>query len=148
MGLKRVKKERQEWWRQWGKNLWAVRFELVRGFVLLLTLISAINTIIVKGHDIYSATARIVGPHITQIAIGVLVTVMGVFARRFKLKNLRWYGIVEVMFGIISGFSVAFTLSAAKPWIPQGPTLVGCAYVIARGLNNIADSKRIRAISI
>jgi hypothetical protein len=55
--------------------------------------------------------------------------------------NWCGYGTVEIIFWIVSGFSIAFSLQPDKPWMPQGATLVGCAYVIARGMNNVHEAK-------
>jgi hypothetical protein len=94
-----------------------------------------------KGPALYAMTSRAIGPHLTQFIIGASVVFIGFAAHWFKGKSQRWYGRVEVLFGIASGFSIALNLSADHAWLPQGATLVGCAYVIARGLNNSSEAK-------
>jgi hypothetical protein len=97
-----------------------------------------------KGLALYALTARTIGPHLTQISIGTIVACIGFAAHWFKGKSQHWYGMVEVIFGIVSGFSIALNLSADHPWLPQGARLVGCAYVIARGMNNVSEAKAKR----
>jgi hypothetical protein len=94
-----------------------------------------------KGPALYAITARAISPHLTQLLIGSFVVAVGFAAHWFKGKNQHWYGRIEVLFGIVSAFSIAVSLSADRPWLPQGATLVGCAYVIARGMNNMSDAK-------
>jgi hypothetical protein len=55
-----------------------------------------------------------------SITIGVVVILVGIFAHWFKRRNQRWYGIVEVIFGIISAFSVAFAMSSDSRYCPSG----------------------------
>lgn len=43
--------------------------------------------------------------------------------------------VVEVAFGVESGFTVAFSIDTLSPSVTQWATLIGCAYVLTRGLS-------------
>jgi len=90
---------------------------------------------------IYAAMARVLGAHLSQFIIGLFIATMGFVAHRFKQRNQRWYGMVEVMIGIVSGFSIAFGMVPSHVVLAQWASLIGCSYVIARGLNNVSDAK-------
>src|ERR1700692_955144 len=62
------------------------------------------------GGPAISETERLIGPYRTKIIIGVVVVALGFAAYEFKRLNQRWYGFVEVVFGIVYGFSIAFTM--------------------------------------
>ena len=81
------------------------------------------------------------GTHGTQVVIGTGICLMGFGAHAFKKHNQFLYGVVEVIFGGSSAFAVALGISSRSATPSQWATLVGCAYVIARGLNNVSDAK-------
>jgi hypothetical protein len=67
-------------------------------------------------------------------------------AALFKRRNQLWYGYVEVFFGVMSAIAiVSRTNFAAVEFatlsLAQFGGLVGCVYVVARGLANIRESK-------
>lgn len=93
------------------------------------------------GRALYVAMILALGPHIVQIGIGVIVVGFGIGAHWFRRLNQRWYGMVEVVFGAVSGFTIAFSMIPSRPAPSQWASLVGCAYVVARGLNNMSDAK-------
>ena len=75
------------------------------------------------------------------MVIGVGVLVIGVLAHYFKRYSQLAYGVVEVVIGGASGFSIAFSLSPDHINLTQWASIVGCTYVVARGLNNVYDAK-------
>jgi hypothetical protein len=75
-------------------------------------------------------------------ALGLMVVAVGYVAHRFKRISQRWYGVVEVAFGVASGFAVAFSIDTPSPSVTQWATLIGCAYVLTRGLNNVYDASQ------
>ena len=75
-------------------------------------------------------------------ALGLTVVAVGYVAHRFKRISQRWYGVVEVAFGVASGFAVAFSIYTPSPSVTQWATLIGCAYVLTRGLNNVYDASQ------
>ena len=76
-----------------------------------------------------------------QFLVAIVVVSMGVFAHWFKRMNQAWYGGVECAFGVIYGISTAFGIRPGEPMFGHWATLVGCIYIIARGLNNISDAR-------
>jgi hypothetical protein len=121
--------------------LWKYLKDFLWSFVILVLLAVLARLAIEYGHNIYPWLVRIIGPYFSQIAIGSVIALIGWTAYRFKLRSQRWYGIVEAIFGGVSGYAIAFTLAPGKALLPQWASLVGCAYVIARGLNNMRDSR-------
>ena len=99
------------------------------------------------GRRIFAALSNLIGLHSTQVAISVLTIGAGVLAFRFKKRNQSLYGLVEVVFGATSGIAVAFTISLRSSSLTQWATLIGCAYVMARGFSNYDDAKGRRAKS-
>jgi hypothetical protein len=89
-----------------------------------------------------------IGLHLAQIVVSAGVIAAGFLGHWFKGRNQWWYGFVEVIFGSASGVVVGFTMFAGQPLLTQWVTLVGCAYVISRGLNNISDSKKKKALPL
>lgn len=94
--------------------------------------------------------ARIVGVlglHLTQLLAVVLVFFIGFAASKFKLRSKLHYGIVEVLFGVISSIAIVsrvnFTpLPVSQMTLAQVAALVGSVYVVARGFNNIHEAKK------
>jgi hypothetical protein len=88
----------------------------------------------------------IFGLHLTQLLAAALVIVLGWLAHRFKSWNKPWYGYVEVAVAAVSAIAVVSRLNLAaidvgSLTLAQYATLVGAAYVVARGLNNITEAK-------
>jgi hypothetical protein len=79
---------------------------------------------------------RTIGPTLTQLFIAAAITGIGVGAYKFKGKNRKWYGRVEVIVGFLSALAVVRSLGPDKLDLAKWSTLAGCAYVIARGLDN------------
>ena len=49
---------------------------------------------------------------------------------------------MEVLFGIGSALSVVISIDLQQAMVAHWATLTGCAYVVARGLNNFTDAKK------
>jgi hypothetical protein len=101
-----------------------------------------------RGYDqkLLSFLTRTVGPHFTQFLVAVTVIAVGWGAHLFKRRNQLVYGYVEAFIGVMSAIAiVSRTNFAAVQFttltLAQYGTLVGCAYVVARGLNNVQDAK-------
>jgi hypothetical protein len=65
----------------------------------------------------------------------------GVIAHIWKQQNQRTYGMSEVLFGIAAASFITFTLAPDKSFLSQWIGLGGAAYIVARGLNNVAEAK-------
>ncbi len=116
---------------------------LLLQFLSLLTCIAFI--FISKFHlfgNFFIGVAEVTGLHGAQFLTGVGVLLMGCLAHWFKQKSQAWYGWLEVLFGLSYGFTVAFGIRPGEPMFGHWATLVGCVYIIARGLNNQSDAKR------
>jgi hypothetical protein len=87
------------------------------------------------------------GLQVTQLLIAAIIITLGIGAFWFKLRNKKWYGIVEIIFGILSAAVVARGLGPNRLDLAKWSTLAGCAYIIARGLGNrddaLKESKKI-----
>jgi hypothetical protein len=84
---------------------------------------------------------RVAGERVLGFMLFAGVINMGVVAHQFKKQNQLWYGVVEVIFGAAYGFSTAFSIKPLDQGFGRWATLVGCTYIIARGLNNISEAK-------
>jgi hypothetical protein len=76
------------------------------------------------------------GTPITHIGLAINVITAGFLAYEFKRRSLFWYGVVEVIFGVVNSFAITLTMKTVNPELAQIGTLTGCAYVIVRGLSN------------
>jgi len=90
--------------------------------------------------------AKRAGAHFTQMFVAGIVIGAGWSAAIFKRRNQLWYGYVEVFFGVMSAIAiVSRTNFAAVEFatlsLAQFGGLVGCIYVVARGLTNIREAK-------
>jgi hypothetical protein len=90
----------------------------------------------------YIVAVRVIGLYGTQFLIGSGIVSLGLFAHWFKARNQRLYGIVEVLFGSLSAFAIAFSLSSDNISLTEYASLIGSSYVVARGVNNMSEAKR------
>jgi hypothetical protein len=112
-------------------------------FLSLLTCIAFI--FISKFHlfgNFFIRVAEVTGLHGAQFLLGIGVLGAGFLAHWFKQQSQGWYGWLEVIFGLCYGFNVAFGIRPGEPMFGHWATLIGCVYIIARGLNNQSDAKR------
>lgn len=107
---------------------------------ILMLIAGILEYAIWLGPKVFAFVYRVVGPYGAQGGTAVLVFVCGIAAHWFKRKNQRWYGRVEVLVGALSGIRICFSLAPHTSMFSQSVALVGCAYVIARGLNNITEA--------
>jgi hypothetical protein len=94
---------------------------------------------------LFSYLVAHIGLHGTQYLIVLLVSLAGVTAYWFKRHNQRLYGLVEIVFALISATSLASGLTPGQAMISRWAALVGCAYILARGVNNYSDGKQLKA---
>jgi hypothetical protein len=93
-------------------------------------------------HEITSA----IGLHGTQALVAMLVIIGGWSAYRFKQANKLWYGYSEITFGVVSAVLIVSRVNFAAVEfrtlsLAQYGTLVGAAYVVARGLTNASEAR-------
>lgn len=95
-----------------------------------------------------------VGLHATQVLVAVVVITAGFGAHRFKQASKLLYGYHEILFGVLSSVLVVSRINFAaiefrNLSLAQYGTLVGAAYVVGRGFNNVSEAKqeKLRATS-
>jgi hypothetical protein len=86
-----------------------------------------------------SSVAAKTGVATAQLLIGVCVVGAGTFAYWFKNENPLLYGKLEVIFGALSALVVSRGTDPENITLAQWATLIGAAYVVARGLNNMSE---------
>jgi len=79
--------------------------------------------------------------HRAQAVIAGGIVAIGFAAFEFKKWNQLWYGTVEVSFGIASAFVLSFSTMPADMHLTQWASLVGCAFVVGRGRNNVEEAR-------
>lgn len=114
--------------------------DLVRELIFVAATYGAMVLFGNYGKSTYLYLVRVVGPHRTQFIIWLGICAVGLVAHYFKRMSQRWYGMVEVIIGVASAFSIAIGLAPDRISLAQWSSLVGCAYVIARGMNNVYDA--------
>jgi hypothetical protein len=80
---------------------------------------------------------------IAAAATGIVV-VLGWIAHYFKKRSHYYYGFTEVCFAGSSAWAIGSGLSSHQALLSRWLALVAAAYIAARGLNNMSDSKAKR----
>lgn len=93
------------------------------------------------GDRILPFLGRILGLYGTRVVIFCVVVGFGISAHVWKRKNQYTYGFGEVLFACMATGYIAFRIVPGQSVLSQWIALMGAAYVIARGLNNISDAK-------
>ena len=88
------------------------------------------------------AFTHFLGAHGAQFLVATLIIASGFLAHEFKKKDQLMYGRVEICFGISSAIALSFSISPIDMHLTQWASLLGAAYVIARGRNNAHDAMR------
>jgi hypothetical protein len=83
-----------------------------------------------------------IGPHFVGLMLFYLVVAAGFLAHELRKTNLKAYGIVEIAFGMGYALSAAFTIRPGEAMLSHWTTLVGCTYIIARGLSNVSEARK------
>lgn len=123
-----MKESSRQWWIQYGRNLWAIRYYALVGLMMWAVLLSLILLISNYGPSVYAKSIRVVGRLRVQLFIGISATIMGFAAYQFKRINQRWYGVVEVAFGMATAFAIARNLYPADASLSQWSSLIGSSY--------------------
>jgi hypothetical protein len=112
------------------------RFVSVVTFFIVWTIVIIVRLVALM----VPGSLRRFGDHLVQLLIIGLVIGVGFFAHEFKKWDQYFYGLVEVCFGICSTIILVFSIAPAEMHLTQWASLIGTAYVIARGRNNIHDA--------
>ena len=90
----------------------------------------------------YALTLQKLGLQTTQLLLSAVIMGLGGLAYVFKQKDQRMYGIIEIIFAgaasVITSRQVRLGGDLASPIA----SLVGCVYIVSRGLNNYSDGLR------
>ncbi|HUA33599.1 MAG TPA: hypothetical protein VMA09_08330 [Candidatus Binataceae bacterium] len=116
----------------------------VRAFDVIESLASAAVFVVFYyyGDIAYDKVAAELGEHVAQIAIAVVAVATGAFMHWFKRRNLMLYALIEVAFGVASAFSISQSMNTSSILLTQVAALVGCAFIVSRGLDNLALTQR------
>jgi len=87
------------------------------------------------------AAVRFLGDYGAKLLVATCIVALGFLAYEFKKRDQLLYGRIEICFGIASGITLAFSSMPNEMHVTQWASLVGSAFVIARGRNNISDAK-------
>jgi hypothetical protein len=94
------------------------------------------------GSRIFLFLGELLGRRGAEIVLVLLVCATGWLAHRFKQWQQGWYGLTEIVFGIVSALNVAFTMVPGSSVLAQWVALFGSTYIIVRGLGNLAEVTR------
>jgi hypothetical protein len=112
-----------------------------RGFVFTFPFFIAAIMVGITARTINLFVYQLPGEYMNWLAVGVLP--IGYGAHYFRTRNLRVYGMSEILLGV----STAFGVTIRPHFQPtQALTLIGATYVVARGFNNVAEA-RLKATS-
>lgn len=116
----------------------------VRAFDVVESLAAAAVFVVVYyyGDIAYDTVATELGEHVAQIAIAVVAVTIGACMHWFKRQNLMLYALIEIAFGVASAFSVSQSMNMSTVMLTQVAALVGCAFIVSRGLDNLALTQR------
>ena len=104
-------------WRAALRSLWGSLLAALFGLVLAL--------LFSRAKWMFLATSHHYGLHKAQIYLAVLVAICGIAAFIFKQVNQMQYGFVEMIFGSISAFSIAFGISPVATVSLRSVVVVG-----------------------
>jgi hypothetical protein len=112
-----------------------------------MSVLAVLFTFLMMGHgeQIFHASIKEFGLHVTQILVSIAIVGIGVVAHFFKRWNQGLYGLVEMVFAAAAVFGVARTLTPEKLLLAQWATLGGFAYVVSRGWGNVWEYRQANA---
>jgi hypothetical protein len=122
-------------------RLWPASSFRTIDLVNALACAAAFVLIYFYGELAYDSISGEFGHHAVQIGIAIVTIALGAFGHWFRSKNRVLYGLVEIAFGVAYAFSISQGLDPVKPAMSQIIALMGCAYIIARGFENLAKAR-------
>jgi hypothetical protein len=115
-----------------GRLVFVVMFFLAWSMIIMFRLVYLMVPVV----------ARFLGDYGTKLLVTTCIVGLGLLAYEFKKRDQLFYGRVEICFGIASAITLAFSSKPNEMHLTQWASLVGAAFVIARGRNNISDARR------
>jgi hypothetical protein len=117
------------------------RRDAIVGFAVNGIAIVIVFALLIYGESAFDRLSGEIGVHAAQGLAAIGVVAVGSLAAYFKKKRLLWFGTVEVFFGAATAVKVASGLTPGQIILSQWTALLGAAYIVARGLDNISDAR-------
>lgn len=106
---------------------------------MVLVFAAVFDVVYFYASRVFWALGRAFGVRGAEVALVVLLFGVAWLAFEFKRRQQGWYGLCEIGFGITSGATVAATMVPGSSTLPQWMALVGCGYIIVRGMTNVRE---------
>ena len=87
----------------------------------------------------YSWAMQTLGLQAAHLLLAASVISLGIGAFFFKTDYQPAYGVVELLFAAVGAVIAARQIHPGGDWSGQIATLIGCVYIVSRGLGNIKD---------
>lgn len=123
----------------------AAAFVFAGGFLFLLRVIFRYGT------ATFWYLGQVLGRRGAEFILVFLVLIVAGLAYKLKKRQQGWYGLAEIIFGVVSAANIAFSMVPGSSTLPQWVGLFGCTYIIVRGLSNVTEvverrSKNVSAV--
>jgi hypothetical protein len=129
-------------WRGHGRIILETVIASAGGFVISIIALFIISLTYRYGAKTFWFLGKILGRRGAEIVLVVFICVIGWLAHRFKQWQQGWYGLTEIIFGVVSAGNIAFTMIPGSSTMPQWVGLFGSTYIIVRGLSNLSEVTR------
>jgi len=113
-------------------------------FAVVWLLSSAVIVVMPYVREGFLRLLQIFGVQVTQLLISLIVIALGSFAFLFKQKRLHSYGLVEVIFAAVAAVIASRQIKPNTEWAGPIASLIGCVYIVSRGLSNMRDGMKAR----
>jgi hypothetical protein len=146
-GTDRVRKLRDQ--RGRGRIMLETIMASTAGFVVAMIALFVIAGAYRYGTKTFWFLGKVLGRRWAEIVLVFFVCGVGWLAHRFKQWQQGWYGLTEIIFGVVSAGNIAFSMIPGSSTMPQWVALFGSTYIIVRGLGNLSEvTRRKRAAAL
>jgi hypothetical protein len=125
------------------RGFWRIMLDVmiasVGGFIVSMIALFVIGLTYRYGTKTFWFLGKVLGTRGAEIVLVLFVCAIGWLAHRFKQWQQGWYGLTEIVFGVISAINVAFNMIPGSSTLPQWVALFGSTYIIVRGLGNLSE---------
>jgi hypothetical protein len=94
------------------------------------------------GNTVYRYAWEQIGPAMTPFVVSGSVLGIGYGAFRFRQSSKELYGLVEILFGVVSAWSIVWRMKQMLLMFDRWAALAGCIYVVVRGFSNMREAER------
>jgi hypothetical protein len=130
-------------WQKRGMPFLKGPLAVITGLLWVIGLWALVNTFF-GGAQVENFLLRSLGLYGLRILIGLVSVSMGIGAWLFKRTDLFAYGIAEIAFGGVSSIALVAGLRPGEIILSRWTALVGAAYVVARGLGNASEGRKLQ----